>query len=134
MKTKLLAMMMALMAVGLMTACNGNGKTNTNTKETAEPVNLTYDEVADTYYTFDEEGNEESVFYLGSDGTATWNMLGSLTISEYNYTISGNKIILTSDFFDEGETAVYICDPEKGTLTSEDGTEVYRLFFEEEDE
>ena len=132
MKTKLLAMMMALMAVGLMTACNGNGKANT--KETAEPVNLTYDEVADTYYTFDEEGNEESVFYLGSDGTATWNMLGSLTISEYNYTISGNKIILTSDFFDEGETAVYICDPEKGTLTSEDGTEVYRLFFEEEDE
>lgn len=132
MKTRLLAMMMALMAVGLMIACNSNGKTTV--KENVEPVNLTYDEVANTYYTFDEEGNEESVFYLGSDGTASWNMLGSLTISEYNYTISGNKIILTADFFDEGETAVYICDPEKGTLTSEDGTEVYRLFFEEEDE
>ena len=136
MKTKAFTMMIVLAAALLMASCNGNGKTST--KETPEneatteiieeqepEVNLTYEDVAGAYYTYDDEGYEESVFYLGTDGTASWNMIGSLTISEYNYTLSGNKIILTADYFDEGETAIYIYNAEEGTVTNEQGTVYY---------
>ena len=136
MKTKVFTMMMVLAVALLMASCNGNGKTST--KETPETetttessmeqkpeVELAFEDVAGAYYTYDDEGNEESVFYLGTDGTASWNMIGSLTISEYNYTLSGNKIILTADYFDEGETAIYLYNAEDGTITNEQGTVYY---------
>ncbi|MBQ2097225.1 MAG: hypothetical protein II480_03540 [Bacteroidales bacterium] len=83
---------------------------------------LTFNDVAGGYDN-DDEGDRIS---LMSDGTASWVMVGSLNITDFTYTIDGNKIRMkcTDDGTDAG---CYTFDPKTRTLTSENG-QIYTCF------
>ena len=86
---------------------------------------LTFAEVAGTYQSIGEDGNFDSRMCLFEDGTATWCMIGSLVISEYTYSIKGNKIYMTNKEFPDGETECWEFDPETHFLKDEEGLPTY---------
>ena len=85
------------------------------------PKVLTYASVAGMYDTADSETR----VCLNEDGTATWNMIGSLHWTDFTYIISGNGIYLDVREVPEGAKPDYIYDPEKKTLKDGDGTLYY---------
>lgn len=86
---------------------------------------LTYANMAGIYDSFNEEGGNESRIGLNEDGTATWNMIGSLHYTEYTYTINGNTICLKVKDVDS-EDECYDYDPDTRTLKNEQGAIYYR--------
>jgi hypothetical protein len=94
-------------------------------EELADEVSLTFADVAGMYDSMNEDGGNESRTVLHADGTATWNMIGSLHFTEFTYTIQGHQIFFKSA--DDGTDAGFsIYDPEERTLTDEGGTVYYR--------
>ena len=61
---------------------------------------------------------------LFDDGSATWNMIGSLHYTEFTYVIRGNGIYIDNE--EATGTPDYTYDPDKKTLTDSEGT-VYFL-------
>lgn len=94
-----------------------------------EVPELTFDNMAGIYDSFNEEGSNESRIGLMKDGTATWNMIGSLHFTEYTYTISGNTICLKAKGVDTEEDC-YEYDPDTRTLKNEQGAVYYRQVVE----
>ena len=94
-----------------------------------EVPELTFDNMAGIYDSFNEEGSNESRIGLMKDGTATWNMIGSLHFTEYTYTISGNTICLKAKGVDSEEDC-YEYDPDTRTLKNEQGAVYYRQVVE----
>ena len=129
---------------GFMTACNsgnnGDGKTDsvemtdngncdavTNATQTAadgqdQAAQLTFKDVAGIYDCMDKDGFTEYRIGLNEDGTATWNVLGSLHYTEFTYTITKEGgIVMHADGVDS-EEEYYDYDPVKHTLSNEQGT------------
>ncbi len=121
-----LALAAAVLAGCLAVSCKNNPKTvapepeapAVQAEEPAAP--LTFADVAGIY----DDAEQESRVCLGDDGTATWNMIGSLHFTEFTYVIRDNGIYL--DDAEATGTPDYTYDPEKKTLTDGDGT-VYFL-------
>ena len=80
---------------------------------------LTYKSVAGIYDSYDEDGGNQERISLNADGTATWNMVGSLHFTEFTYTIKGNTIRVKEV---DGSTTNYTYDPKARTLKSPNGT------------
>ena len=121
-----LALAAAVLAGCLTVSCKNNPKTGAPEPEApAAPAaqvetTLTYADLAGIY----DDEEQESRVCLFDDGSATWNMIGSLNYAEYTYVIRGNGL-----YFDNEEatgTPDYTYDPDKKTLTESDGT-VYTL-------
>ena len=79
---------------------------------------LTYKSVAGIYDSYDEDGGNQERISLNTDGTATWNMVGSLHFTEFTYTIKGNTIRVKEV---DGSTTNYTYDPKARTLKSPNG-------------
>ena len=90
-----------------------------------EKVGLTFANMAGIYDSFNEEGGNESRISLNEDGTATWNMIGSLHFTEYTYTINGNTICMKPKGV-ESEDDCYEYDENTRTLKNEQGAVYYR--------
>ena len=111
------------MAGCLTVSCKNNPKTGAPEPEAPAAqveTTLTYADLAGIY----DDEEQESRVCLFDDGSATWNMIGSLNYAEYTYVIRGNGL-----YFDNEEatgTPDYTYDPDKKTLTESDGT-VYTL-------
>ena len=90
-----------------------------------EASQLTYANMAGIYDSYNEKGNSESRIRLNEDGTATWNMIGSLHLTGYTYTISGNTICMKVKGVDSEEEC-YDYDPDTRTLQNEQGAVYYR--------
>ena len=133
--------LLALAAVLLVASCNNSKKQQTEeqTPETEqteiqqqeaqqpqEEPDVAVADIVGYYDSFNQEGGNEERISILEDGTATWNMIGSLNFSEYTYKIKGKRIYLTLTI-DDSEPSCYVYDPEKKTLTSE-GETVY--FFQ----
>ena len=88
--------------------------------ETEVPA-LSFADVAGIYDSFNEDGGNEYRISLNDDGTATWNVIGSLHWTDYTYTIQGNTICLQVNDV-ETESECYDYDPSAKTLSSDDGT------------
>ncbi len=86
---------------------------------------LTYANMEGTYDSLDEDMNSVSRFCLNADGTATWNMIGSLSLTEYTYTIKGHTICLKPKDVDSEEDW-YEYDEDTRTLKNEQGAVYYR--------
>ena len=86
---------------------------------------LTFADMAGIYDSYNEHGNSESRIRLKDDGTATWNMIGSLSLSEYTYTISGNTICMKAKGVDSEEEC-YDYDEDTRTLQNEQGAVYHR--------
>lgn len=130
----------ALTALLVMTACNNRSKQQTAEEQTAEEQaadekieadqpsedqpTLTIADVAGIYDSYNEDGGNEYRICLLEDGTATWNVIGSLNYTEYTYTIQGNTICLRVNDV-ESEDECYDYDPEKKTLSNEQGSTYY---------
>ena len=80
---------------------------------------LTYKSVAGIYDSYDEDGGNQERISLNADGTATWNMVGSLHFTEFTYTIKGNTIRVKEV---DGSTINYTYDHKARTLKSPNGT------------
>ena len=85
--------------------------------------------MAGIYDSFNEDGGNESRIGLQEDGTATWNMIGSLNYTEFKYTIKGNTICL-SPIDVESEEDCYEYDSETRSLKNEQGAIYYRQTVE----
>lgn len=83
---------------------------------------LTFKTVAGIYDSFNEDGGNEDRICLHNDGTATWNVIGSLHFTEFNYIIKGNSICMEDA--DSSEDC-YTYDPKAQTLKSPQGTIYY---------
>ena len=90
-----------------------------------EASKLTFANMAGIYDSYNEHGNSESRICLKDDGTATWNMIGSLSLSEYTYTISDNTICMKAKGVDSEEEC-YDYDEETQTLQNEQGAVYHR--------
>lgn len=90
-----------------------------------EASGLTFADMAGIYDSYNELGNSESRIRLKDDGTATWNMIGSLSLSEYTYTISGNTICMKAKGVDSEEEC-YDYDEDTQTLQNEQGAVYHR--------
>lgn len=90
-----------------------------------EASELTYANMAGIYDSFNEKGGNESRIGLNKDGTATWNMIGSLHFTEYTYTINGNTICLKVKGV-ESEEECYEYDSNTRSLKNEQGAVYYR--------
>ena len=88
--------------------------------ETEAPA-LSFADVAGIYDSFNEDGGNEYRISLNDDGTATWNVIGSLHWTDYTYTIQGNTICLQVNDV-EAESECYDYDPSAKSLSSDDGT------------
>lgn len=86
---------------------------------------ITIADIVGTYESIGEDGNIESRLSIFEDGTASWNMLGSLVISEYTYTIQGNKIFMTNKEFPDEEPSYWEFDPETHFLKDSQGIPTY---------
>ena len=86
---------------------------------------LTYANMVGIYDSFNEDGGNESRIGLQEDGTAIWNMIGSLNYTEFKYTIKGNTICLSPIGVDSEEDC-YEYDPETRSLKNEQGAIYYR--------
>ena len=95
-------------------------------EETSE---LTYANMDGIYDSLDENMNSESRICLNADGTATWNMVGSLHYTEYTYTIRGNTICMKPKDW-ESEEDCYEYDEDTRTLKNEQGAVYYRQVME----
>jgi len=94
-----------------------------------EVPELTFANMAGIYDSFNEDGGNESRIGLNEDGTATWNMIGSLHYTEYTYTINGNSICLKPIDVDSEEDC-YDYNPDTRTLRNEQGAVYYRQVVE----
>lgn len=94
-----------------------------------EMQELTFANMAGIYDSFNEDGGNESRIDLNEDGTATWNMIGSLHYTEYTYTINGYTICLKPKDV-ESEDDCYDYDPDTRTLKNEQGEVYYRQVAE----
>lgn len=94
-------------------------------EEQEDVTELTFSNMAGIYDSLDEKMNSESRFCLMEDGTATWNMIGSLNITEYTYTIKGNTICLKAKGVDSEEDC-YEYDADTRSLKNERGAVYYR--------
>ena len=118
-----LALAAAVLAGCLAVSCKNTQKTVAPDPETPAvqaETTLTFADLAGIY----DDEEQESRVCLFDDGSATWNMIGSLNYAEYTYVIRGTGI-----YFDNPEatgTPDYTYDPDKKTLTESDGT-VYTL-------
>lgn len=90
-----------------------------------ETPELTFANMAGIYDSFNDDGSNESRFGLHEDGTATWNMVGSLHLTEYTYTINGNTICLKAKGVDTEEEC-YEYDANTRTLKNEQGAVYHR--------
>lgn len=138
--------LLALAAVLLVASCNNSKKQQTEEQTPAaqqteiqqpqaqqpqqeaqiqEEPDVAVADVVGYYDSFNQEGGNEERISLNDDGTATWNMIGSLHFTEFLYKIKGKRIFFTA-MDDNSEAGYYDYDPEKKTLTSEGGT-VYFL-------
>jgi len=84
------------------------------------------------FSTFDVAGmydteDSESRVSLNDDGTATWNMIGSLHWTDFTYIIRGNGIYLDVKEVTADSKPAYLYDCEKKTLTDPDSGTVYYL-------
>ena len=86
-----------------------------------EMQDLTFADVAGIY----DDADQESRIGLCEDGTATWNMIGSLHYTEYTYTINGHTICLKLKDVDAEEDC-YEYDEDTRTLKNEQGEVYYR--------
>jgi len=93
-------------------------------------VALTFENMAGVYESLDDDFNSESRLVLEADGTASWCMIGSLTISEYTYTISGNTICLSLVGFDDDEKECYEYNADERALKNAEGAVFYRQIEE----
>jgi len=107
----------------MLTSCKNTPKQNDAAVEQAPAVSLTYDDVAGMYDTEDSE----SRVCLHKDGTATWNMIGSLNYAEYTYIIRGNNIYFDVEEVDDDTEPTYIYDPETKTLDGGEEDDIYYL-------
>ena len=89
-------------------------------------VALTFENMAGVYESLDDDFNSESRLVLNADGTATWNMIGSLTVSNYTYTINGNTICLTLVDLDDDEEDCYEYSEDERALKNANGEVFYR--------
>lgn len=89
-----------------------------------EQPTLTFADVAGIYDSYDEDGGNEYRICLLEDGTATWSVIGSLHYTEYTYTIKGNTVCMDVNDVDS-EDECYDYDPEKKTLSNEQGAIYY---------
>lgn len=141
---KIYLLLASMAALTLMGSCNGSSKQTTDAQEITEDSTVMTEQVADTsimqekqaettltfadvagiYDSFDEDGGNESRICLHEDGTASWNMIGSLHYTEYIYTITGNTICLKVEDVDSEEEC-YDYDPVKKTLSNEQGALYY---------
>lgn len=123
-------LLILLAAVGILFASCKNSKktddqkveqtetsTKTDTVEKAPVVELTYRNLAGTYDTEDYQMR----VVLDLNGTATWNMIGSLHWSEYSYIIKGNGVFFDVKEVDENTKPNFIYDPQKKTLDDGNG-------------
>lgn len=94
-------------------------------EEQEDVTELAFSNMAGIYDSLDEKMNSESRFCLMEDGTATWNMIGSLNITEYTYTIKGNTICLKAKGVDSKEDC-YEYDADTRSLKNEQGAVYYR--------
>ena len=94
-----------------------------------EMPELTFANMAGIYDSFNEEGGNESRIGLNEDGTATWNMIGSLNFTEFTYTINGNTICLTPKDANS-EDDCYEYDFNARALKNEQGAVYYRQVME----
>ena len=138
--------LLALAALLLVVSCNNSKKQQTEEQTPAteqkeiqqqeaqqpqedaqiqEEPDVAVADIVGYYDSFNQEGGNEERVSILENGTATWNMIGSLHFSEYTYKIKGNRIYMTLTV-DNSEAGYYDYDPEKKTLTSEGGT-VYFL-------
>ena len=86
-----------------------------------EMQDLTFADVAGIY----DDADQESRIGLCEDGTATWNMIGSLHYTQYTYTINGHTICLKLKDVDAEEDC-YEYDEDTRTLKNEQGEVYYR--------
>ena len=117
------AVVAVVLAGGMFTSCKNTPKQETPAVEQAPAVSLTYADVAGMYDTEDSE----SRVCLHEDGTATWNMIGSLNYAEYTYIIRGNKIYFDVEEVDDDTEPAYIYDPETKTLDGGEEDDIYYL-------
>lgn len=126
----------AVVALAILGAAATSCKNNPRQQAPAEPesapaaveesVALTFADVAGMYDSFNESGGNESRVVLFKDGSATWNMIGSLNFTEYTYAISGNGIYFDCEEADlAAATPDYVYDPVEKTLTEASGTIYY---------
>ena len=94
-----------------------------------EVQELTFANMAGIYDSLDDDMNSVSRISLNEDGTATWNMIGSLNYTEYTYTINGNTICLRPKDVDS-EDDCYDYDPNTRTLKNEQGAVYHRQVAE----
>ena len=111
------------LAGGMITSCKNTPKQQDATVEQAPAESLTYADVAGMYDTEDSE----SRVCLYEDGTATWNMIGSLNFAEYTYIIRGNNIYFDVEEVDDATEPAYVYDPEKKTLDGGIEDDIYYL-------
>lgn len=98
-------------------------------EENEDMTELTFSNMAGIYDSLDDKMNSESRFCLKEDGTATWNMIGSLHLTEYTYTIKGNTICLKAKGVDSEEDC-YVYDSDTRSLKNEQGAVYYRQIEE----
>ena len=90
-----------------------------------EASDLSFASLAGVYDSLGEDGSSESRFCLNDDGTATWNMIGSLHFTEYTYSIERNVICLKVKGLDTEEEC-YVYDSDARALKNEQGAVYYR--------
>lgn len=124
--------LLALAAVLLLASCNNSKKQQTEIQQPQaqqpqqeaqiqEEPDVAVADIVGFYDSFNQEGYNEERMSFNDDGTATWNMIGSLHFTEFRYKIKGKRIFLIS-MDDNSETGYFDYDPEKKSLTSEGGT------------
>ncbi len=111
------------LAGGMFTSCKNTPKQDNAVVEQTPATPLTYADVAGMYDTEDSE----SRVCLHEDGTATWNMIGSLNYAEYTYIIRGYKIYFDVEEVDDDTEPAYIYDPETKTLDGGEEDDIYYL-------
>ena len=94
-------------------------------EEQGDMPELTFRNMAGIYDSLDEKMNSVSRICLKEDGTATWNMIGSLHLTEYTYTIKGNSICLKMKGGDSEENC-YVYDSDTRSMKNEKGEVYYR--------
>ncbi len=118
--------LLALAALLLVASCNNKKTQQTEiqqpqAQQLQEEPDITVADIVGFYDSFNQEGCNEERMSFNDDGTATWNMIGSLHFTEFRYKIKGKRIFLIS-MDDNSETGYFDYDPEKKSLTSEGGT------------
>jgi len=105
------------LAGGMLSSCKNNPKKN-NTKVPQEAaVSLSYADVAGMY---DTQDNQTRIC-LYADSTATWNVIGSLNVTEFCYVLRGNNIYVDALEVNDDTAPDFIYDPEKKTLDGGEG-------------